>query len=71
MVLAAGTDFTIQIPLDPAAHRISINLPYGYEYGTESRVDGKLELKAEEIDWTPQVTLHDGPWKTHRDRTDD
>src|ERR1700752_1279517 len=57
MSLAAGADFTILIPLDPAARRISINLPYGYEYDTQPRVDGKLELKAEEIDWTPQVTL--------------
>lgn len=55
--LAAGADFTILIPLDPAARRISINLPYGYEYADQSRIDGKLELKAEEIDWTPQVTL--------------
>jgi len=57
MSLAAGAEFTILIPLDPAARRISINLPYGYEYDIQSRVDGKLELKAEEIDWTPQVTL--------------
>jgi len=57
MSLAAGADFTILIPLDTAARRISIKLPYGYEYADQSRVDGELELKAEEIDWTPQVTL--------------
>ncbi len=62
MILAAGADFTILIPLDPAARRVSINLPYGYEYDPKPRVDGKLELKAEEIDWTPQVTF-----KTNQD----
>ncbi len=64
MILAADADFTILIPLDPATRRVSMNLPYGYEYDTNPRVDAKLELKAEEIDWTPQVsftTTHDSP----------
>ena len=57
MTLAAGSEFTILTPLDSAARRVSINLPYGYEYDTKPRVDDKLELKAEEIDWVPQVTF--------------
>ena len=57
MSLAADAGFTILIPLDPAARRISINLPYSYEYADQTRVDGELELKAEETDVPPQVTL--------------
>lgn len=57
MILTAGAEFTILIPLDPDTHHISINLPYGYEYQGEPRVDGKLELKVEETGWTPDVTL--------------
>jgi hypothetical protein len=56
MILTDGAEFTILIPLNPTAHRITIYPPYGYEYNAK-RVDGTLELKVEESDWTPEVTL--------------
>lgn len=56
MVLEANAEFTILIPLDPAVHHISIELPYGYEYNGK-RVDDKLELKGEESSWKPEVTF--------------
>ncbi|HKG47207.1 MAG TPA: hypothetical protein VKB02_10795 [Pyrinomonadaceae bacterium] len=57
MMLPAGVEFTILIPLDREALHISLNLPYSYEYDVNPRVDGELELKGEEIQWEPEVTL--------------
>jgi len=52
------TDFTIRIPLNRDASRATVDLPYGYQYDVDDRIDGNLELKsAETIDWTPDVTL--------------
>lgn len=55
--LAAGAGFTILVPLDPETPHTSGELLYGYEYDKKSRVDGKLELQGEEIDWTPEVSF--------------
>ncbi|HEX5604330.1 MAG TPA: hypothetical protein VFX63_17340, partial [Pyrinomonadaceae bacterium] len=52
------TEFTIRIPLNREASRATVDLPYGYQYDVDDRIDGNLELKsAETIDWTPDVTL--------------
>ncbi len=56
VVLAAGSELIITIPLDPTTHHISIDLPYGYEYDGK-RIDAVLELKVEETDWTPKITF--------------
>jgi hypothetical protein len=58
MILPAGVEFSIHIPLDPNADRVGlINLPYGYKYDTLARVDGEFDLKGDESDWTPDVTF--------------
>lgn len=57
--VAAGAEFTIHIPLNPNVERASVDLPYSYQHGGSAgtRVDGKLELKVDPGDWTPDVTL--------------
>ena len=57
MTFAAGADFTVLIPLDPQAQHTNVKLPYSYFDDTHPRVDGKLELQAVQIDWTPNVIL--------------
>lgn len=57
--LAAGAEFIIGIPLNPQANRTTLNIVYSYQQGTDDdnkRVDGKLELKADN-EKTPNVTL--------------
>ncbi len=57
--LPAGSELIIRIPLDPEKVRSTITqICYSYEDDTDPRVDGKLELQATQIDWTPKVTLN-------------
>jgi hypothetical protein len=63
---AAGADFTIRIPLDPAANRDHVDLLYSYQHGRDERdpyFHGKLELTtktSEELHVTLAVR-HDNP----------
>ncbi len=65
--LPNGAEFTIRIPLDPGANRDHIDFLYGYQHGKDERdpsFNGKLELKPDKSEWTPDVTLsttHDSP----------
>ena len=58
---SAGAEFTIRIPLDPQANRDSVDFTYSYLHGTDEtkdkRYDGKLDLKSETREWTPDVSL--------------
>jgi len=56
--LAAGAEFTVSIPLDPTANRGVIDLLYGYQQEEEDPIGGKIELKPEQITWTPVVELY-------------
>jgi hypothetical protein len=57
LALAAGAEFTIQIPLDSRASRDYVQLPYSYTHGDGPRFDGKLELKGDPSEWFPSVEL--------------
>ena len=56
--LAAGADFTIQIPLDSRALRDYVQMRYSYTHGDAERVNGMLELKGDPSEWFPEVTLY-------------
>lgn len=52
------TEFVIRIPLNREASRATVDLPYGFQYAEDERIDGILELKsADTLDWSPEVTL--------------
>src|SRR6185503_4657058 len=60
VTLAADTEFTIRIPLNPQASRDNTEMLYSYLHGVGEldREDGKLELKSGEIKTDPpDVTL--------------
>jgi hypothetical protein len=57
--LAAGSEFTISLPLNAEANRQDVSFSYSYQYGVtkqDKRVDGTLALD-EDVEWQPNVSL--------------
>jgi hypothetical protein len=57
---SAAAEFTIRIPLDPAANRDNVSLLYSYKHGIDSRelpTTGSLELNSDRSWAGPDVTL--------------
>jgi hypothetical protein len=61
VAVAAGAEFTIQIPINPKANKADIKFPYRYQhdkYEADVPPNGTLELKpADAGEWAPDVTL--------------
>jgi hypothetical protein len=54
---AAGSEFTVTIPLDPTANHGHVDLLYSYQQGDDDSVYDKIQLKLEQTTWTPKVDL--------------